>query len=151
MPPDAMVLEKREAGGCASGRMLGELRGDWAEMRVLQWFRGVRPHQVLNPTPTIFKPSSNHHSSASHQLFVRHPPRRHSATVLQPPHNHSPTVFQPPPTRSSPATPPICRDKDGHPSPAAPRQPQAIRSIAAAHEIWYNFIKSSWCIRRQQG
>ena len=41
-----VLLEKREAGGGASGRLLEQLRGDWAEMRVLQWFRGVRPHQV---------------------------------------------------------------------------------------------------------
>ena len=42
--------EKRGAGGCASGRLLGELRGDWAEMRVLQRFRGARPHSFLSLT-----------------------------------------------------------------------------------------------------
>ena len=38
-----VLPEKREAGGVASGRLLEQLRGDWAEMRVLQWFRGVCP------------------------------------------------------------------------------------------------------------
>ena len=41
-----VVLEKRGAGS-QSVCLLEQLRGDWAEMRVLQWFRGVCPHQVL--------------------------------------------------------------------------------------------------------
>ena len=32
---------RRSARRGASGRLLGQLRGDWAEMRVLQWFRGA--------------------------------------------------------------------------------------------------------------
>ena len=43
--PDAGVAGEAR-GGLASGRLMEQLRGDWAEMRVLQWFRGVRPHQV---------------------------------------------------------------------------------------------------------
>ena len=45
-----VLPETREAGWVASGRLLGELRGDWAEMRVLQWFRGARPHSFLSLT-----------------------------------------------------------------------------------------------------
>ena len=35
------LLEKREAGGVASDCLLGQLQEYWAEMCVLQWFRGV--------------------------------------------------------------------------------------------------------------
>ena len=50
---------------------------------------------LYNRFSTPHQPPSNHHSSASHQLFVRHPPRRLSATVLQPPDNHFPSILQP--------------------------------------------------------
>jgi len=42
-----MVLEKRGAGGVRKWPSAGRVAGDWAKMRVLQWFHGVRPHQVL--------------------------------------------------------------------------------------------------------
>ena len=106
---------------------------------------GNRPSTV---TSTILQPPSNHQSSASRHLFVRHsaapihpprtrtsPTRAHTtpspirrADYPQPSFNrhtnHLSIAFQPPPTRSSPKPPPIRRDKDGHPLPshAAPRR-----------------------------
>ena len=41
--PDAGAAGEARGGRGASVRRLEQLRGDWAEMRVLQWFRGVRP------------------------------------------------------------------------------------------------------------
>ena len=38
-----VVLEKRGAGGFRKWLLAGTVAEDWAEMRVLQWFRGVRP------------------------------------------------------------------------------------------------------------
>lgn len=40
--PDAGAVGEARGGRGASGRPLEQLRGDWAEMRVLQWFRGER-------------------------------------------------------------------------------------------------------------
>ena len=65
---------------------------------------------LLNPTPAIFKPSSNHHSSASHQLFVRHPPRR-PPTIQPPPQGHpshflSSAEIRPPAAHHSPSNSP---------------------------------------------
>ena len=42
-----VVLEKRGAG--RKWPSAGRVAGDWAEMRVLQWFRGVCPHGFLYP------------------------------------------------------------------------------------------------------
>ena len=49
--------EKGEAGEGASGRQLEQLRGDWAEMRILQWFRGVCPRwfDVMLPNKVMVK------------------------------------------------------------------------------------------------
>ena len=38
-----VVLEMRGAGGFRKWLLAGTVAEDWAEMRVLQWFRGVRP------------------------------------------------------------------------------------------------------------
>ena len=42
-----VVLEMRGAGG-AQVAALWNSCGDWAEMRVLQWFRGVCPQKLKN-------------------------------------------------------------------------------------------------------
>ena len=42
-----VVLEEREAGGVARPPA-GTVAGDWAEMRVLQWFHGVCPQKLKN-------------------------------------------------------------------------------------------------------
>ena len=96
------------------------------------------PQPFSNHLPTTTRPllascSSDilphpftHLAPALHLLCTHHPltnpPRRLSATVLQPPNQPLPNnlsiAFQPPSTRSSPAHPPICRDKAGHPHPS---------------------------------
>ena len=76
-------------------------------------------NRFSNPTPTIFQPPSNHHSSVSQQLFVRHPPRRLSATGLQPPDNYFPSTLQPSP---------ICRVP-----PAPLNRPQITRTTSDGH------------------
>ena len=76
-------------------------------------------NRFSNPTPTIFQPPSNHHSSVSQQLFVRHPPRRLSATGLQPPDNYFPSTLQPSP---------ICRVP-----PAPLNRPQITRITSDGH------------------
>ena len=40
-----VLPEKREAG--RKWPSAGRVAGDWAEMRVLQWFRGVCPHGFM--------------------------------------------------------------------------------------------------------
>ena len=41
-----VVLEKRGTEGLRKWLLAGTVAVDWAEMRVLQWFRGVCPRQV---------------------------------------------------------------------------------------------------------
>ena len=54
MLPDAGVAGDARGGRGASVRRLEQLRGDWAEMRVLQWFRGVCPQVSVPKFPSFF-------------------------------------------------------------------------------------------------
>ena len=44
MPKKQKLPEKCEAGGVRKWPSAGTVAGGLAEMRVSQWFRGVRPH-----------------------------------------------------------------------------------------------------------
>ena len=46
MPPDAGGAGEARGGRGAKCPSVGTVAGDWAEMRVLQWFRGVRPQKI---------------------------------------------------------------------------------------------------------
>ena len=50
MPKKQKLPEKCEAGGVRKWPSAGTVAEDWAEMRVSQWFRGVRPHSFY---PTL--------------------------------------------------------------------------------------------------
>ena len=94
---------------------------------------------IFNHSPTAFQPPvvrfsplvrptfCRAHSPASHPHFTysctHHPPAAQTfgnrpSTAQQPIPNHLPIAFKPPISRSSPAPPPICCDKAGHPHPS---------------------------------
>ena len=50
MPPDAGAAGEARGGRGCKWPPAGTVAGDWAEMRVLQWFRGARPHSFLSLT-----------------------------------------------------------------------------------------------------
>ena len=68
VPPDAGAAGEARGGRGASDLLLEQLRGDWAEMRVLQWFHGVRPHQVLFKLLSAItsQPSALHREASRH-------------------------------------------------------------------------------------
>ena len=47
MPKKQKLPEKCEAGGICKWPSAGTVAGGLAEMRVSQWFRGVRPHSFV--------------------------------------------------------------------------------------------------------
>ena len=46
MPPDAEGVGEARGGKGRKWPSAGTVAGDWAEMRILQWFHGVCPLQV---------------------------------------------------------------------------------------------------------